>query len=183
MLDEKCLTGGFSHINTLPGILASTGLFKGTPLYFIANSEPLLLDVEIGSRAWQTAMQLCLCQAGWVCEPTADVSFEAVAHHLRVLCVLDDSDGGRSFVRLQHPHVWLTLLASAEPAVLKHWLGPLGQVAIPCVQGGWFRWTTPEEEESILNPWQLTQEMDKALQLSRPKSSTQPPTDWLIRMR
>jgi len=164
VLDEKCLTGGVAYLQSLPGILASTRLFEGTPYYFISDTEPLLLKVQINSRAWQSAMQLCLSQAGWVCKSSSGTSFEAVADHLRTLFLLDDSVGGKAFVRLQQPHVWSTLLTHAEPELLQSWLEPLGRVFIPDGRGGWFRWEVPKEVKASVNPWRLTPEIETALQ-------------------
>lgn len=174
VLDEKLLKGAFAHTTTLPGVLQYSGLFGHTPLRLISPEEPLLIKIEINSPAWQRAMQLCLCQAGWVFKPTSAVSFDKIVEHLRTLFILDDTAGGKSFVRLQHPQVWTTLLANADPVFLQHWLKPLGRVFIPYVKGGWTCWKAPKTGTTCANPWQLTSHIEAAL---RRQQQTE---DWLI---
>ncbi|MGP9684550.1 DUF4123 domain-containing protein [Halomonas sp. AOP25-F1-15] len=167
-------------------------LFAGTPLSPLLDASPWLLDVEVGSEAWHYAKNLCQQGLGWVCQPQANQALHSIADHLRALFVLDDPHSGKSLINLQQPAAWIALLASAPASIYLHWLTPLHQVATPTPQGQWSIWQADAPTSSAPERWQLTADMESALNesqqawwLSRmtktPLASL--PNAWLARMK
>lgn len=191
VLDQRRSPEQCRPLLSLPGKRDFITLFAGTPLSPLLEASPWLLDVEVGSEAWHCAEKLCQQRLGWICQPAADQALHSIADHLRPLFVLDDPHGGKSLINLQQPAVWTALLASAPASVYSHWLIPLDRVAIPTPQGQWSIWQADAPTSPAPERWQLTADMEAALEesqqawwLSRmtkiPLASL--PDTWLARM-
>lgn len=192
VLDQRRSPEQGRPLLSLPGKRDFVTLFAGTPLSPLLEASPWLLDIEVGSEAWHYAEKLCQQRLGWVCQPPADQTLQSIADHLRALFVLDDPHGGKSLINLQQSAVWTALLASAPSSVYSHWLNPLGQVATPTPQGQWSIWQADAPTSPAPERWQLTADMEAALEesqqawwLSRmtktPLASL--PNAWLARMK
>lgn len=192
VLDQRRSPEQCRPLLSLPGKRDFVTLFAGTPLSPLLEASPWLLDVEVGSEAWHCAEKLCQQRLGWICQPAADQALHSIADHLRPLFVLDDPHGGKSLINLQQPAVWTALLASAPASIYSHWLTTLHQVATPTPQGQWLVWQANVPSSSTPERWQLTADMESALNesqqawwLSRmtktPLASL--PNAWLARMK
>ncbi|OBA00487.1 DUF4123 domain-containing protein [Halomonas sp. G11] len=192
VLDQRHSPEQGRPLLSLPGKRDFVTLFAGTPLSPLLEASPWLLDVEVGSEAWHYAEKLCQQRLGWVCQPPADQTLQSIADHLRELFVMDDPHGGKSLINLQQPAAWTALLASAPASVYSHGLNPLGQVATPTPQGQWSIWQAGATTSPAPQRWQLTADMEAALNesqqawwLSRMTKTplTSLPNAWLARMK
>ncbi|WP_386079389.1 DUF4123 domain-containing protein [Vreelandella sp. F11] len=176
----------------IPGKHDFITLFAGTALSSLNDASPWLFELDTDSEAWRYAQSLCQQRLGWVFQPQADQSLQSSADHLRPLFVMDDPHGGKSLVNFQQPAAWIALLASAPASIYSHWLPPLHQVATPTPQGQWLVWQANVPSSSTPERWQLSAEMETALNesqqawwLSRmtktPLASL--PNAWLARMK
>lgn len=167
VLDQRRSTDQCRSLLDQPGRRDFITLFAGTSLSRLNDASPWLLEIEVGSDAWQCAETLCQQRLGWMCQPPAAQTLQTVANHLRPLFVMDDPHGGQSLINLQQPAVWTALLASAPANIYSHWLSPLSQVATPSPQGQWFIWQADEPTSPAPERWQLTAEMEAALKESQ----------------
>ncbi|MCW4152598.1 DUF4123 domain-containing protein [Halomonas sp. 18H] len=167
VLDQRHSPEQGRPLLSLPGKRDFATLFAGTSLSPLLEASPWLLDVEVGSEAWHYAEKLCQQRLGWVCQPPADQTLQSIADHLRALFVMDDPHGGKSLINLQQPAAWTALLASAPASVYSHWLNPLGQVATPTPQGQWSIWQADAPASPAPERWQLTADMEAALNESQ----------------
>ncbi|NIC04214.1 DUF4123 domain-containing protein [Billgrantia bachuensis] len=141
-------------------------LFAGTPLAPLLEASPWLIELRIGSQAWQAAEALCREQRiGWLFQPAQSTSLNDLADHLRRLFVLDDPHGGQSLVNVQDPTAWAALLAAGSDTAYTQLIGPLGQVATPTPLPHWQAWQ-PVEADATETP-ALTHELEQALRESQ----------------
>ncbi|MFY0989245.1 DUF4123 domain-containing protein [Halomonas sp. C05BenzN] len=138
-------------------------LFAGTPLAPLIEASPWLLELTLGSEAWQAAEALCREQRiGWAFQPTQGARLDALADHMRRLFVLDDPLGGQSLVNVQDPTACTALLAAGSDTAYAHCIGPLGRVSTPTPQGHWQAWQPAAHQGDAKAP-PLTHELERAL--------------------
>lgn len=192
VLDQRRSPEQCRPLLDMPGKHDFITLFAGTALSSLNDASPWLFEIDTDSEAWRYAQSLCQQRLGWVCQPQADQSLQSSADHLRPLFVMDDPHGGKSLVNLQQPAAWIALLASAPASIYSHWLTPLHQVATPTPQGQWLVWQANVPSSSTPERWQLSAEMETALNESQQawwlsNATTTPleelPSNWLERLK
>ncbi|MBA2778030.1 DUF4123 domain-containing protein [Billgrantia kenyensis] len=116
-------------------------LFATTPLAPLIDASPWLIELDVGSEAWQHGEALCREQRlGWAFQPAHNAGLDDLADHLRRLFVLDDSHGGQSLINIQDPTAWTALLAAGSDNAYAQLIGPLGQVITPTPLTHWQAW-------------------------------------------
>lgn len=167
VLDQRRSTDQCRSLLDQPGRRDFITLFAGTALSRLNDASPWLLEIEVGSDAWQCAETLCQQRLGWMCQPPAAQTLQTIANHLRTSFVMDDPHGGQSLINLQQPAVWTALLASAPANIYSHWLSSLSQVATPTPQGQWFIWQADAPTSPAPDRLQITADMESALSESQ----------------
>lgn len=174
-----------------PGWRDYLTLFAGTPLAPLLEASPWLVELEVGSEAWQALDALCTGERrGWAFQPAHATPLNDLADHLRRFFVLDDPHGGQSLVNIQDPAAWTALLAAGSDTAYAQFSGPLGQVVTPTPQRHWLAWQ-PADSPGNADALPLTQELELALKesarawwLSQATETPLPalPPEWLERL-
>ncbi|MDI5985121.1 DUF4123 domain-containing protein [Halomonas sp. M4R5S39] len=163
VLDQRRAAERCAALVGQPGWHDYLTLFAGTPLAPLIEASPWLIELKLGSEAWQAAAALCQEQrCGWAFQPAQDTRLADLADHLRRLFVLDDPHGGQSLVNVQDPAAWTTLLAAGSDTSYAHCIGPLGQVVTPTPLPHWQAWLPTDEADEAAAP-PLTHELERAL--------------------
>ncbi|WP_111411676.1 DUF4123 domain-containing protein [Billgrantia lactosivorans] len=170
VLDQRRAPERCAALVAQPGWHDYLTLFAGTPLSPLLEASPWLVELKLGSQAWQAATALCQEQRiGWAFQPAQDARLEDLADHLRRLFILDDPHGGQSLVNVQDPTAWTALLAAGSDTAYAQLVGPLGQVVTPTPLPHWQAWQQVDEvgedaSEAMAPP--LTHELEQALKES-----------------
>lgn len=174
-----------------PGWRDYLTLFAGTPLAPLLEASPWLVELEVGSEAWQALGALCTGERrGWAFQPAHATPLTDLADHLRRFFVLDDPHGGQSLVNIQDPAAWTALLAAGSDTAYAQLIGPLGQVVTPTPEQHWLAWQLAGNAGNT-EALPLTQERELALKesahawwLSRATETPLPalPPEWLERL-
>ncbi|PMR68909.1 DUF4123 domain-containing protein [Halomonas heilongjiangensis] len=163
VLDQRRAPERCAALVGQPGWHDFLTLFAGTPLAPLLEASPWLIELTLGSEAWQAAEALCREQRiGWAFQPAQDARLADLADHLRRLFVLDDPHGGQSLVNVQDPAAWTALLAAGSDTSYAHCIGPLGQVATPTPLHHWQAWQPAVHDGEDEAP-PLTHELEHAL--------------------
>lgn len=163
VLDQRRAPERCAALVGQPGWHDYLTLFAGTSLAPLLEASPWLIELSIGSQAWQAAAALCQEQRiGWAFQSAQDARLDDLADHLRRLFVLDDPHGGQSLVNLQDPAAWTALLAASSDTAYAQLIGPLGQVVTPMPLPHWQAWQFIEAPGDAEAP-PLTHELEQAL--------------------
>lgn len=191
VLDQRRAPERCAALVGKPGWHDYLTLFAGTPLDPLIEASPWLVELKLGSEAWQAAAALCQEQRfGWAFQPAQDARLDDLADHLRRLFVLDDPHGGQSLVNLQDAAAWTALLAAASDTAYAQLVAPLGQVVTPTPLSHWQAWQPVEaagEAEALSLSHKLEQalkESPRAWWLSRAIDTPLQalPPEWLVRL-
>lgn len=166
VLDQRRAPERCAALVGQPGWHDFLTLFAGTSLAPLIEASPWLVELKLGSQAWQAAAALCQEQrCGWAFQPAQDARLDDLADHLRRLFVLDDPHGGQSLVNLQDPTAWTALLAAGSDTAYAQLIGPLGQVVTPTPLPHWQAWQ-PAEATGDAEALSLSHELEQALKES-----------------
>ncbi|MDR5905683.1 DUF4123 domain-containing protein [Franzmannia qiaohouensis] len=192
VLDQRRYPEASADLLGKPGKYDFVTLFATTPLAPLIDASPWLIELEVGSEAWQYGEALCREQRlGWSFQPAHNTRLDDLVDHLRRLFVLDDPHGGQSLINIQDPAAWTALLATLPGTSLPAWLAPLGRVFTPIPQRHWLAWHEVAESEVAHEILPLTREGEAALRaapgawwLSRTTETPlyELPEAWLARL-
>ncbi|MGR2740813.1 DUF4123 domain-containing protein [Billgrantia sp. Q4P2] len=191
VLDQRRAPERCAALVGQPGWHDFLTLFAGTPLAPLLEASPWLIELRMGSQAWQAATALCQEQRiGWAFQPAQDARLDGLADHLRQLFVLDDPHGGQSLVNVQDPTAWTAMLAAGSATAYAQLIGPLGKVVTPTPLPHWQAWQ-PAEATGDAEALSLSHELEQALKesprawwLSRATDTPLQalPPEWLVRL-
>ncbi|MGR4066480.1 DUF4123 domain-containing protein [Billgrantia sp. C5P2] len=191
VLDQRRAPERCAALVGQPGWHDYLTLFAGTPLAPLLEASPWLIELRMGSQAWQAATALCQEQRiGWAFQPAQDARLDGLSDHLRQLFVLDDPHGGQSLVNVQDPTAWTAMLAAGSATAYAQLIGPLGKVVTPTPLPHWQAWQ-PAEATGDAEALSLSHELEQALKesprawwLSRATDTPLQalPPEWLVRL-